>query len=259
MFTDEPRFVSWKVLLTHVLDPLRRSIGGPHATRRSELPADPWCRFANSHSATWNRPACLRPPSTGCPECAACGDGPDRQPARSVDPDRTHLKVTKDTNGPGQAACREPLTERRADAVSGICQHSRSEHRLGSRDQSRPARSLAWSVRAMLDRPPARFKRAGIAVQFSARKRRNATMTGTSPAKRFEPDPQCWQLAVSPRDEADRAVTNPNDRLLLNVVSLMTSTCILPLTSRRPEEESDDALHPRRHQRETVEPAIVAR
>jgi hypothetical protein len=33
VFTDEPRFVSWKVLLTHVLDPLRRSIGGPHAKR----------------------------------------------------------------------------------------------------------------------------------------------------------------------------------------------------------------------------------
>src|SRR5258707_1097310 len=46
--------------------------------------ADPWCRFSNSHFATWHWPAYLRPPSTEYPECAACGDGPDRQPARSV-------------------------------------------------------------------------------------------------------------------------------------------------------------------------------
>ena len=110
--------------------------------RRSELPADPWCRFANSHSATWNWPACLRPPSTGCPECAACGGTAptgNRRPDQFY-PGRIHLKVTKDTNGPGQAACREPLTERRADAVSGICQPAEAntgwDHaiNLGQRD-----------------------------------------------------------------------------------------------------------------------------
>src|SRR5450759_982033 len=54
--------------------------------RRSELPADPWCRFANSHFATWHWPAYLRPPSTEYPECAACEADPGRQPARSVLP-----------------------------------------------------------------------------------------------------------------------------------------------------------------------------
>jgi hypothetical protein len=31
VFADKPGFVPWKVLLTHVLDALRRSICGPHA------------------------------------------------------------------------------------------------------------------------------------------------------------------------------------------------------------------------------------
>ncbi len=39
-------------------------------------------------------------------------------------PDRIHLKVTRDTNSPSNATCREPLTERRAEAVTGICQHT---------------------------------------------------------------------------------------------------------------------------------------
>ena len=36
--------------------------------------------------------------------------------------DRLHLEVTRDTNGPGKSACREPLSKRRAEAVSGIRQ-----------------------------------------------------------------------------------------------------------------------------------------
>jgi hypothetical protein len=39
-------------------------------------------------------------------------------------PDRIHLQVTRGADGPGQAAGREPLTERRAEAVSGIRQHT---------------------------------------------------------------------------------------------------------------------------------------
>ena len=34
------------------------------------------------------------------------------------------LKVTRDTNGPGQTARRESLPEWRAQPVTGICQHT---------------------------------------------------------------------------------------------------------------------------------------
>ncbi len=39
-------------------------------------------------------------------------------------PDRIHLEVTRDANGPGKAACRKPLTEWRAEAVTGIRQYT---------------------------------------------------------------------------------------------------------------------------------------
>ena len=42
----------------------------------------------------------------------------------SLTADRIHLQMTRDTNGPGKATCREPLTERRAEAVTGIRQHT---------------------------------------------------------------------------------------------------------------------------------------
>src|SRR5277367_3829252 len=51
------------------------------------------------------------------------GDRPDQ-----FYPHRINLLVTRDTDGPGQAACREPLTERRAEAVTGIRQHTAKTH-----------------------------------------------------------------------------------------------------------------------------------
>jgi len=51
------------------------------------------------------------------------GDRPDQ-----FNPDRINLLVTRDTDGPGQAACRELLTERRAEAVTGIRQHTAEAH-----------------------------------------------------------------------------------------------------------------------------------
>jgi hypothetical protein len=43
---------------------------------------------------------------------AATSNRPDQ-----FNPDRIHLQVTRDPDGPGQAACREPLTERRAEPL----------------------------------------------------------------------------------------------------------------------------------------------
>jgi hypothetical protein len=54
---------------------------------------------------------------------APTGNRPDQ-----FNPDWIHLLVTRETNGPGQAACREPLTERRAEAITGIRQHTAKTH-----------------------------------------------------------------------------------------------------------------------------------
>jgi hypothetical protein len=43
-------------------------------------------------------------------------------------PDRINLQVTGDPDGPGQAAAREPLTERRAETVTGIRQYTAKAH-----------------------------------------------------------------------------------------------------------------------------------
>ena len=60
--------------------------------------------------------------------CRLRVDGPTGNRPDQFNPDWIHLKVTRDTNGPGQAACREPLTERRAEAVTGIRQHTAKAH-----------------------------------------------------------------------------------------------------------------------------------
>src|SRR5882757_9521469 len=53
---------------------------------------------------------------------------------------------------------------------------------------------------------PARFKRARSLVQLSGRKRRSATVTGTSPRASVS-DASVWQLAVLPNAEAYCAAT----------------------------------------------------
>ena len=56
--------------------------------------------------------------------CRLRGTTPSRNWPDQLDPDRVHLEVSSDTNGPGKPACREPLTERCAEAVTGIRQYT---------------------------------------------------------------------------------------------------------------------------------------
>src|SRR6478672_4174989 len=88
------------------------------------------------------------------------GDRPDQ-----FNPDRINLLVTRDTDGPGQAACREPLTERRAETVSSICQHTAETHAgcdhavdLRQRDRWLGPRGavLGWHARTLQTRWVAR-------------------------------------------------------------------------------------------------------
>ena len=177
MFTDEPRFVSWKMLLTHVLDLLRRSIGGPRnaAKRASSRPLVPFRQLTFCHLELASMSSAALDRMSGM--CRLRGTAPtgNRRPDQFY-PGRIHLKVTKDTNGPGQAACREPLTERRADAVSGICQPAEAntgwDHaiNLGQRDLWLASRyaMLDWNTGTLHPSP-------GCSSNS-----RNAIITGTS-------------------------------------------------------------------------------
>ena len=94
---------------------------------------------------------------------APTGDRPDQ-----FNPDRIHLKVTRDTDGPGQAACREPLTERRAEAVSGICQQQpkRTPAAITRSISASAISGLLLATRCSTG-TPARFIRPGLLVQLT--------------------------------------------------------------------------------------------
>ena len=113
------------MLLAFVLDPLWRSIGGPHANS-GEASLQPTLGPGS--------PAHILPLGVGqhifgrlrqdirnvpLARPTARSNRPDQ-----LDVDRVHLEVTRDTNGPGQPACREPLTERCAETVTGIRQYT---------------------------------------------------------------------------------------------------------------------------------------
>src|SRR3974390_2963620 len=118
MLADQPRLISWQVLLAHVLDPLRRSIGGPHANRGEAGFQPTLGPISPTHilplgfgQHVFGRPRQYigNVPLAGT---TSTGDRPDQ-----FNSHRINLLVTRDTDGPDQAACREPLTERRAEAV----------------------------------------------------------------------------------------------------------------------------------------------
>src|ERR1700688_5203115 len=120
------------MLLAHVLDPLRRSISGRHANRAEASfqpslgPVSPTHIlplgigqhvFGRRRQYIWNVPLA---------GTTSTGDRPDQ-----FNLHRINLLVTRDTDGPGEAACRAPLTERRAEAVTGIRQHTAKAHTGG--------------------------------------------------------------------------------------------------------------------------------
>jgi len=99
-------FVAWEDAAGPMsLDPLRWPIGGSaREPRRSELPADPWSRFANSHFAHL---ALASMSSAGLDRIIRnvplCGDDPRVATGQiSFYPDRIHLEVTRDAQRPRQ-------------------------------------------------------------------------------------------------------------------------------------------------------------
>ena len=84
VFADEPSLVPGQMLLTLVPDPLRWSVGDPHAdSSKTSLELSFRSGAPTDGAAMWRWPACLRPPSIECQERVADGDGRVRQPARS--------------------------------------------------------------------------------------------------------------------------------------------------------------------------------
>src|SRR5271154_1948532 len=117
------------MLLALVLDPLRRSISSPHANRGEASfqptlgPVSPTYILPlgiGQHVFGRRRQYIGNVPLAGT---TSTGDRPDQ-----FNSNRINLLVTRDTDGPGQAACREPLTERRAEAITGIRQHTAKTH-----------------------------------------------------------------------------------------------------------------------------------
>src|SRR5215471_20045708 len=130
------------MLLALILDPLRRSVGDPDAnggktsfqsTLGPVSPAHILPLGIGEHVFGCPRQDVRNVPLAGTPSHS---NRPDQ-----LDADRVHLEVTGDAHGPGQPACREPLSKRRAEAVSCVRQYTTKAHagchraiNLGQRD-----------------------------------------------------------------------------------------------------------------------------
>src|SRR5262249_40568130 len=144
---------------------------------------------------------------------------------------RVHLEVPRNTDCPSKLASCEPLTERRAQPITGIRQHAAKAHT--GRDRTidlRPSPLPLPSCRATLG-TRARSNRDRLLVQLSGRNNRNASTTGTSPRASVS-DTRVWQFAVLPSADAYCGATPTECVPFLGIaVSSITSTASLPPTS----------------------------
>src|SRR5450759_1631200 len=154
MFSDKPCFVPWKMLLALVLDPLRRSVGGPH-TNGGEASFQPALRSAS--------PAHLTPPGIGqhvfgrhrqdiwnVPLTRATPTGNRKD---ELHPGRINFLTPRNADCPSQPAGREPLTERCAEAVTGIRQRTAEANTACDHAINLSQRDLRLGpCRAILDR-----------------------------------------------------------------------------------------------------------
>jgi hypothetical protein len=133
------------------------------------------------------------PPTRAAP----LSHGPDE-----TNVDRVHLQVTRDADCPSKIAGREALTKRRAQPVTCIGQYT-AERTPAAVTRSISASAISGLVRAVRysTGTPARFNRDRSLVQLSGRKRRNATITGTS-SRASVSDTSVWQWAFLPSAEA---------------------------------------------------------
>src|SRR5262245_16673891 len=125
VFADEPSLLARQMLLTLLSNPLRRSIGDPHANSskaslelslRTGAPTDGVPCGMGQHVFRRYRQNIWDVPLSGT---TALGDRPDHPHIG-----RLHLDVPRNPDGPGQFASCEPLAERRAHPVTGIREYA---------------------------------------------------------------------------------------------------------------------------------------
>jgi hypothetical protein len=139
------------VLLTLIPDPLPRSVGNAHTDRdetRFELPFVPVRQVMFCHLAS------ARMFSAGIDkyqESSADADGRAWRLPDQLYVDGVRLEMARNANRPSQATRSEPLPERRAQSVPGICE-IRSISASGISGFVRSAQCSAGT--------PTRFKRA---------------------------------------------------------------------------------------------------
>src|SRR5262245_28709216 len=136
VFADKPSLVAWQMLLAFVPDPLRRSVGDPHADSRktslelsfrARAPTDGAPFDIGQHVLGRYRQNVWDVPLTGT---TALGNRPDHPHLG-----RVNLEMPRNADRPRQFASREPLTERRAQPITGVRQHA-AEANTGSSFQS---------------------------------------------------------------------------------------------------------------------------
>ena len=153
------------MLLALILDPLGRSVGDPHpnggkTSFQSTLgPVSPTHILPlgiGEHVFGGPRQEVRNIPLAGTPSHS---NRPDQ-----FDADRVHLEMTRDANGPGQPACREPLSKGRTEAVSCIRQHTTEAH-AGCHRAINLGQSDFWlrSWRSVFDRYAGALQTCGIA------------------------------------------------------------------------------------------------
>src|SRR5438876_2134269 len=190
------------------------------------------------------------PPSRAAP----LGNGPDELHA-----DRVYLEVTRDADGPGKLASREPLARsarnRRPPA------HSRSAHRLLSHGRSRPGRPQASFVpfdirpeRSLALTAPGRLSnyREGTGARPTSPALRlvRASVTPTSGNWRSYPAPkhiaQRHRLSAGP-SSASRCRRSPIPHRCRRLAGRLERAILSPTTPhpRRQQQQNDATDHSR--------------
>src|SRR4029077_17943970 len=157
VFADQPSLVAGQMLLTFVPDPLRRSVGNPHAacsktslelSFRPAAPTDGAPSGIGQHVFGCHRQDVRNVPLPGR---ARSRKGPNSPHIGGVS-----LEVPRNPDRPSKLASREPLAERRAQPIPGIRQHAAETYTSRdrpvdlrqSRNETRTPAQIARSISA---------------------------------------------------------------------------------------------------------------
>src|SRR5215469_9332098 len=184
MFADQPSLVARHVLMTHVTNALRWSIGDPHthsgeAPFRAAAPADRAPGRTRKHGLRRDRLAVRDVP---LPRATAPGHGEDQRHVGGID-----FLMTWDADSPKQTAFTQRLTEWCAQAIAGIREHAPEAHAGGSHAIDLLDRNLRFAAQRLPAPAP---------LPYEVR-RSSGSPAGTS-AARPSPAPGCAPALLRP-------------------------------------------------------------